>query len=122
MQTYDTTPFATILTTLGFTRDLLDYATYNEWMDDGEFGDVECEIWNLVLQASEQHDAEERQLTVQLWGDGKHRVSHQKHGQYDKKGWCSDGPPTSFLTSLEMVSAIHEQRFNGKAALEDATQ
>ena len=104
MQTYDTTPFANILTVLGFTRDLLDYATYNEWMNDGEFGDVECEIWHLELQASE------------------HRVSHQKHGQYDKKGWCSDGPPTSFLTPLEMVSAIHEQRFNGKAALEDATK
>jgi hypothetical protein len=44
-----------------------------------------------------------RQLTVQLWGDGKHRVSHAAVG---KHGPHSTTTPTSFFTVAEMKLAI----------------
>lgn len=40
-----------------------------------------------------------RKVDVQLWGDGKHRVSHSHGG-------CSDTKPTYFKDGKEMFSAI----------------
>lgn len=55
----------------------------------------------------------DRELHVQLWGDGQHRVSH---GTYQKlpngrEGLSGTTEPTSFSTVTEMLDALaHEWR------------
>lgn len=48
----------------------------------------------------------DRQLRVQLWGDGKHRVSH---GIYGKHGLRETTLPTDFSTVAEMIAAIEHE-------------
>ena len=103
MQCLDVTDFILVLKALGFKHDPLDHKILAE-----EPSDCETDIWKLECQGSEMWDGMPKIVTVQLWSDGKHRVSHMKStdgSMLRMKGH----KPTSFLTPGEMVWAIQKQ-------------
>ncbi len=104
MQTLDVTDFIVVLKAIGFKHDPLPHETLAE-----EPSDCETDCWELVLQGSESSDGMMKRLTVQLWSDGKHRVSHMKAAVDAPRWWRGTSPPTAFLTPLEMISAIHRE-------------
>jgi hypothetical protein len=44
----------------------------------------------------------DRDVEVELWGDGNHRATHSVHG-------CSDTFPTDFFTPPQMLEAIEKE-------------
>lgn len=48
----------------------------------------------------------DRKVSVQLWGDGKHRASHMRRINNDDRRWCGKTEPTDFTTLDGMSAAI----------------